>query len=85
MPVLALHFMSASSQAASAGWVDRLPPEVVFCAQLDVRAHDGHLNRDDDCQDADQEQEPKNVVEVPMRHSIRSICRCSSPHFACSG
>lgn len=31
------------------------PPEVVLGAQLDVGAHDGHLDGDDGGQDADEE------------------------------
>ena len=54
----------------------RAPPEVVLSAELDVGAHDSHLDRDQHGQHAHHKAEAKDVVEVPLqtqRHTSEEI------------
>ena len=50
-------------------WVMGAPPLVVLRAELHIGAHDGDLYGDDDRQYAHQEQEPEDVVEVPLHRA----------------
>lgn len=59
------------------------PPKIVLCAELDICAHYGDLNGDDDCQQAHYEAESKDVVEIPLQStacklSADLICHCDS-------